>query len=352
VGDVRRITTYTVASQQITHDAFGYNNATTMTYDIYLGVPPTSVGLDKGLDTFINTVLRQRFYKKPFLLSEAPDADMEASGTTSYSGTNATLAKATSGSGVTEGDQGLQVTTTAANGYATLATALACSEGEVVEVIVDLKPTSGSWKLRTWDVTAGAEIDVTDAYAGVQARRLWVRSSIPASCETFNVRLIGETDATVCVFDNLSIRFAQRRWLNLPTWFLKEDWLEEVWVYPPGTKRDSAYDIRQANRHFMPQWSLERNDTANQPFRLEWGDSYGIPTGSHVFIESLRPYSEISADTDSSDIDKDWLRACVLALIWADKGDQGKAVKYGLQARAYDRAYNQRVTRRQMMGRP
>lgn len=324
VGEIRRIDKDTgyVASTATVTVTRGYSNAstTTQTYGAYLGIPPEDFGLNKGIVTYINERLRNMFYKDLFLITLAPDGDMETSGTTNYAGTNATLAKATSGAGVTQGDQALQVTTTAANGYAAMNANLDVSEGEVYEFCIDCTPTSGIWKIQTWDATAGAEIDVSDAYAGTQPRRLWLRSSVPADCERINVRLIGETDATVCVFDNLTIRQTQDRRFTLPSWFIDQKWLEEVWIYPMGTQRNEAYAILEHNRYFPIWFNIEQAYTANTPFRLELTSN--IPSGAHLFIQSIRPYGELSADSGTTDADQDWVKYLVLMDIYADKANE------------------------------
>lgn len=269
VSEVRRIKAYTPSTGTITLPiGRGFTNPprTTQTYGVYFGVPPGErFGIQKGLRAYINDVLRNSFYRTLALITLAPDGDMEATDTTDYSATNATLSKVTSGAGITHGKQALQVTTTAANGYCTLASALKVTEGEAIDVVVDCTPTSGNWKLQTWDVTTGVQIDVTDVYAGVQPRRLWLRSTVPTGCETLNVRLVGETNATVCVFDNLSIRRRTDRYYDLPSWLTNPNWLEEVWIYPSGAKKNEAYTIEDYNRVYPTWWRIQENRTALVP---------------------------------------------------------------------------------------
>lgn len=329
VGEVRRIdaTGYNASTQTLTTRAFSNAVSSTQSFAVYMALPPTRVGLHRGLDDFINECLRNSFYKTLVLLTEATDGDMETSGVTNWSVTNATRQKVTTGAGVTHGDQALEVTTTAANGYATMAAHKACSEGEVWDICVDCTPTSGIWKLQAWDVTASAQIDVTTAYAGVQARRLWLRATIPTDCEQFNVRLIGETNTTVAVFDNLTLRNVQNKFLSLPSWFTDRKWLEEVWIYPPGAKRDDAYAIGEYGRYYPIWFGVQESYTDNTPFKLELDSAAGIHSGSHIFIEATRPYAELSADADTTDADQDFVKYMVLMFIFHDRDDKKNATR-------------------------
>lgn len=357
VGEIRRLdssTGYVASTATLTTTrAFSNASTTTQTYGVYVGLPPETIGLHRGIVDYINERLRNNTYKDLFLLTLATDGDMETSGTTSYSGTNATLAKVTSGAGVTQGDQALQVTTTAANGYCTMASNLDVSEGEVYEVVVDVTPTSGIWKMQTWDVTNDAEIDVTDTYAGTQPRRLWLQSSIPTDCERMNVRLIGETITTVAVFDNLSIRFRQQRRFPMPSWFIDRQWLEEVWIYPAGTERDQAYSITERNR-YHPRWfGIEESYTANTPFRLEIDEIVEIPNGAHLFFAAIKPYSELSSDSATTDADQDWIKYMVLMDIYATKGDEKNLARCAAMYKSLGlQRHHPVVNRRLMTSRP
>lgn len=347
LGEVREVTAYTPSTQTLTVPAFTYQTANTMTYGLY-PIPPTRDASVKPLLEYINETLRDLFYWYDVLLTVVIDGDMETSGVSNWTTSNSTATKSTS-TGVTKGDQALRVLNSSANGYARPA-AINVDEGQVWDVCVDATPASGkSCQLQTYDATNSAEIDITDAYDGNQSVRLWLTSSIPDGCKSLEVRLIGvESDADI-YWDNLSVRHRSAVKYSLPSWFVSEKYLDYLWAWRPGAQRNYGYAIDERRMDDEPWYRPRVDHAALTPYEVEIPAM--VPQGAHLFAKCTRPYAEFTHSGanltgSTTDANADWVKAWVLAKIYADRQDKQQYERWLRTALSYHAQFQPRISPR------
>ncbi len=338
VGEVQRVTTYAPSTGTLTVGrAFSATTKTTQTYDIYQGVPPTRQGMNKGLDEYINDVLRRLFYRRTFLLTLITDGDMETSGVTNWTASNATLTKSTT-TGVIVGKQALRVLNTVAGGYAQ-SPSVSVEASQIFNVAVDVSVVSGTATLELWDVTNGASIKTTTSNEK-ETRRIWFSSgTLPSGCMQVAVRLKGtEVDADI-YWDNLSLMNQAATEMPMPSWFKDPKWLERVtiwWAGPTATAgTDRAIDAQR--RKEAQWWGIQEDVTGYTPYKVVFEPHSMAST--HLFAQALCPYSELSSDSDTTDADPDWVKAWTLVYIARDKGDKALAERWLPEAKALDKLY-------------
>lgn len=349
VGETRRVKTYAPSTATLTTSrAYTASTKTTHTYGLYPALPPTRLGGIKGIDEYINDVLRNTQHKDLTLLSMLTDADMESSATTSWTGANSTLAK--NSTYMTAGLRCLSVTASADGGYAKQAVSVFGSRQYLVAA--DVTVASGSAKLQAYDETNSAEIDsVTTAWTAPSF--VWFTFETPATCKSLSIRLVGVANTNVAYWDNITLRPTTGRDMPLPSWFMDEAWFEELEVWGGGAASttdhvDSLLDSRY--RTIVPWWRVLVDHSGTTPYKVEFA---APPTNGHLFARTLRPYTELSADTDSTNCNKDLIRAYALGRILSDRGDEKGAARWLAEGRQLYQKFVPKVDRRQaQMTRP
>lgn len=355
VGEVRRIkpsgTTPTTGT--VTVD-MAYTNATTTTqqYGLYFMVPPTRVEGIKGLDEYINDFLRSRFYTTDYLLTLVTDGDMESTtaivgnvlgGWTRSSSNITTFSKNTTAAYVFRGARSLHLVNSVSATNYVRSELVPVAEGQVMHVVADVRVISGTAKLYLYDETNSAEIDSATT---TQLRKgyLYLTSTvIPSGCNEVSVRLGFGTATTEVYWDTVSLRNSRTLEYDLPSWLVDPDWLREVFYTYGGTIESAGGDSLTAaerDEHLMHDWGIREEPTAATPYRV-WHTGMP-PASSHLWLRARRPYGELSADTDTTTADQDWVRANVVAAVLEANGKEKEAAK----ARLIAHAYNQRFARR------
>lgn len=335
VGEVRRLKAeggYSPSTNTLTWNrAMSNATTTTMTAGVYLGVPPTRQGLERGLDEYINDVLRSLRYRDYALLTLVTDGDMETSGVTNWTASNSTLTKSTTAGYVFQGKQALRVVNSAANGYARSAL-IPVTETQTFCCLADVRVSSGTAKLQLYDETNSAEIDSVTT-AELRRGYLWIdNTTIPTDCKQVSVRLIGTGASDDIYWDNVSLRNNNATEMDLPSWFLDKKWLEEL-VYTYGGNTEQDNDLYFADERYENvvhyRRVLDAIEAAN-PFKVEFRPR--PPSSSHLFARCLRPYAELSADSDTTMANQDWVRAWAMTLIMQDKDNEERAKYWYEQA--------------------
>lgn len=335
VGEVRRLKSeggYVPGTSTLTwHLAMTNATTTTMTYGLYLGVPPARQGLNKGLTEYINDVLRQLRYRHYALLTLVTDGDMETSGVTNWTTSNSTATKSTTAAYITGGTQSLRVLNSSATGYVQSAS-VPVVEGQSYECAADVRVSSGTAILRLWDVTNAASID-TATTTELRKGFLYLDNAlIPSGCKQVAVRLVGtESDADI-YWDNVTLRNREAREMSLPSWFVNPKWLEEV-IYTHGGRREQdsdSYNVDERALDILHYRNVIVDHTGATPYKVEFSRP---PTGCHLFARCHRPYAELSTDTDVTLANQDWVRAWVLKDIFTDKKDASDAKLWAERAR-------------------
>ncbi len=319
VGEISRITSYVASTGTLTVGR-AYSNATTttMTYGCYFGLPPARHGISQGIKEYVNSILVQLYYRRPFLLTLITDGDMETSGVTNWTASNTTLTKSTT-TGITLGKQALRVLNTSANGYAQSAS-VNVQDDQSYLVAADLTVAVGTGTLELYDVTNSASIQTEDCDER-QTRRIWFTASIPADCKQVAIRLKGTGASDDVYWDNVTLLNAAATEMALPSWFKKKQWLEKVAFWRAGSTSGSGVDaaVDALGRYSVQHWVTE--DRAGYvPFKVQF-ECYP-QSGALLIGQALSPYDELSSDSYTTEADADWVKAWALVKIGADKKDK------------------------------
>lgn len=183
------------------------------------------------------------------ILSEVPDYDMEQSGTTDWTSSNATVTKQTSEPrSPWSGKQYLRVVSSAAGGYGR--TALLNVQGnKTYFASVAARATSGyTAKMVVYDETNGAEI-VNWTSTQLFPARISLYLLTPASCKQVSIRLVGVENGATVEFDEVVWFGTYATDLELPYWVKHRDQVKAVFQYTPLTIDQNLWDIALKGEH-------------------------------------------------------------------------------------------------------
>lgn len=357
VGEVRRISGYNTGTTTLTLSrGFSHATTTTQSYGIYMGLPPTRTGIVKGIDEYINEVLRNMTGRRYYLLTSVTDGDMEATGTTSYTLTDVTATKSTTA--MLLGTQSMYAAVAAGvTGYVQFTNSAAPSvvEGQVYDLVVDIKALASAntytATLYGYDSTNGATIADSVHTSAAGTRVLHTRITIPDSCQllipSLSIAAVGGT--RYLYIDNFSVRNVSAREYALPSWITKREQVEDL-VYWGGGNAEQDGDSSDAdgrNWYSVPAWDVMEDRGGTTPFRIHFeGD---IPEGYHLIVQARAPYTELTALTGTTDADEDLVVAKVLAMIYGDLEEPAKmsywtnrvlALEYGKETMSLGRVWN------------
>ena len=247
------------------------------------------------LQTAVNRALRSLRYRVYALLSLLPDADMELSGTDSWgTASDATFTKSTAD--LIYGTQVGNVLNSAVNGYLP-SESIDVTPDTGYFVQADLRITSGTANFIAYDETNSAEIDSED-YDDYNHTRLAFSFTTPASCKQITIRLAGEeADADIDWDDVILLRPGARQ-VPLPDYITERDQLRRV-LHCSG--QDYA-DMDQFSEYL---WWDVKPDMLGPNQRLFLTVESGIR--AVTYLDVVRPYPELSADTDTTVCDRELL---------------------------------------------
>jgi hypothetical protein len=347
-GEIRRIAAdgYAPGTGTLTvRNGFTAAVASGHDYGIYGGVPPERVGTVKGIKEFINEALRNIFYRERFLLSLAADADMEASGVTSWTILNsATLVKETT-TGIGKGTQSLKVTDpgTGTGGAAqTFEVVPGQSYAIAVDVTIKTAGTGSGPQLLAYDVSQSANITTVSGTAGAfQTRTLSLTASIPAGCKRMQVQLNVPSTSGVFCFKNLSVREINATELSLPSWFSDPAWLEKIiYSIPGGAVTSYGSDPRNVVESGpISQPLIVENRTGGTPYAVQVYPPLARADG-HVYAQCLHPYTELANLASSTTCNSDLVMNLCAAAIKSYLGKKDEAAAYAARAESLNLAYN------------
>jgi hypothetical protein len=277
-----------------------------------------SGGLDPTqLLRHINTSLRRSRRERLIPLGSFPDGLMEESGTSGWIATNATLTKTATAD---EGEQGLLISNTSANGKAQPSSNLYCRAGEQfnVEASVFVSNQTGDAHTATLQVRDVNHDTIITSVSTQSRARVWLRADaiIPAGCHVLSLNLVGSEADTTVIWDQVLAWKPSTRNFRLPTTVTKFDQVLDVYQRVPISKSadgtgdlSAAYDLQR-----LPNWVLRADPTAASPYVLDVSRS-GWNTNRPLVVECLLPWPEMASDTEETDADKDdvLLRAKALA---------------------------------------
>jgi len=289
----------------VTTTAFSAAVASGDKYELWGFVHPQTV-----LDT-IDQVLTQDCYIPDWtLLTEVPDGDMEQSGTTDWTNSNATLSKATAEPQMW-GRRYLNVLTTAAGGYATLATNIRVVPGRRYHfsTLVRCATASTTASLVIYDISNSAAISTKTTTSTVNVR-LRTDFTAPVGCNFINIRAGSDEDAKNTCWAQMCLFSPESRDLPLPWWVREKQQVKAVMTCTFDSAGSS--DLYQS----VPRLSVDtgRWDVMDKAFgrgQLSVVSRHGPPS-EPVMIMGTR--NETAFDNDNTEVkrvDANWLAACL-----------------------------------------
>jgi len=282
------------------------STAVGVTYEIYSVLHPDRI------ESSIDRALRKMDYETLALPSLMADADMEASGTTSYSsGTGVTLAKDTTAANVFRQAQSLSVTADAtggddedAYGYQTFLGVE--RDTYLVWAVARNSAAATTCKLSAHDATADAVIK-SKTSGEIAYQILAFQFELPADCEQFQIRLQTMTNSGVSYWDQVQLlRIRQRRYA-LPSWVVDRRQVMRTVYQPQGAELVAGYG-RMPDECLGKRWHMYVEQEGNTVYvKPDPNFRQGL-----IFIRCLRPYAALSSDTDTTTADLDWVVAKTL----------------------------------------
>jgi len=296
-------------------------------------VPPEQFGVRRGIKEYINDILPHLHYRYPVLLTLVTDGDCETSGVSNWSDVGTcTQAKSTT-TGVTYGKQALSLTNTAANSGVKNAVTIPVVEGQVYQVCADVRCDGYTANLKIYDATNAATIDVVKQTAERGQRFLYNQVTVPDGCKEMEIHLLATGASAVHYWDNISVRQAYATEIVLPTWFTNPLWLEGLYYTYGGRQETDNDSWSMDEREWYPvhNWGVVE-DPAGIGYKV-WWEGTRVRQDSHLWAVCRRPGVALSADTDTTDLDSNLIKASALARIYADIADTGDKDAGGQVAR-------------------
>ena len=290
------IAAYVASTGVFTPDvAWANAPVSTLVFDVFLRGVSRQLVIDA-----INDTLRQQFYESRIPLSWVTDGDMETSGVGSWTASNATLSKVTAAANLYGGLQSLRVLATATPGYAQSATILVnpTYAGQWWAYAI-VRADVGTARLTAYDVTNSASIDTSDWSLrgwGVMAMSF----SLPATCEALAFRLTSVTSADDTMWNGLFAFPALALEHPLPDWVVRADQVRAI-----ESTDYTRYDPSQDFWRPTPYDLLPDHSNVNRRFRVRIEQ----PTVGPLMLRAIRPYSALSADTDTTFCPQDLVEA-------------------------------------------
>ena len=268
-------------------------------YEIHRLMPPSR------LKECVNRTLRslRRMVFTPF--TQVTDGDMETAGVASWgTASNCAASKITTAGYVKHGSQSTRVLNSGLGGYLPSA-AIPVIENHTWLVVGVGRCAVGTATLVPYDATNSAVIE-DDAAIWTTDENAWFELgylvTIPSGCESMVIRLSG-SEATADIYWDSVIAFdVNEAILALPSWITDKNQVEGIFYFPRGVALDDGgYAVSQTAHQFLRDWATLIDETAIVPWQIE----VPTPISRPLFLKALRPYAELSADTDTTVADYD-----------------------------------------------
>lgn len=248
----------------------------------------------------VNDALRKRYYKTYWPVTLVDDGDMRSSATSAYTASNATLSKVTTSGNVVYGPRSLRTLSTsgAGYGYQRLKVPNPSSQAQwYIQALV--RAEVGTARLTVYDVTNAATI-LSEDWDKLGWGIVNFSFQIPSGCEQIEIRL-GTSATSDDAYWNYVMAYPQgMESVALPDWVDRAGQVQQVYRLPIT---DPLAPDHALTRPVM-WWKLRENlDNANSAYTLQFYPG----TGGAAWVEVYKPYATLSADTDTTTINRDWI---------------------------------------------
>ena len=239
------------------------------------------------------------------ILSEVPDFDMEQSGTSDWTASNATLAKSTA-EPLMAGKRYLTVAATSGNGYARSAL-FNVESGHPYTAGAMARAGTSNAKLVVYDETNGAEITsvTVDKQHNV---RVQVDFQTPATCVSLSLRLLTVTSGQTTSFDEVLLYSQQSSSISLPWWVKNKGQVKGVFKLTQMNSLDDHIYSPELRGEPDRRWDVE--DTAFGRGQLELR-ARRFHMSQPLFIFGTRNETAYANNTEEKLVDSNFLVACL-----------------------------------------
>jgi len=266
----------------------------------------------------MNRVLRRMRREQLLPISLVADADMETTGVTNWTATgDEALTKSTTASQIVHGSQSLRIAAVTAIPDVRYATDLQVIAGDQYIFSGNLLSVGDDLiTLQARDPTAGATIASGSHRQGVFMEIDLYPVVIPTGALTLRFRILGSTTGDDIYVENAIVWPVNRGWFDLPSWIEDPADILGVGYFERGTALigTNAYTIQEGS--WVP-WPYETDwveESGARPMRIR----FQTPVCRPLYIRLMRPFAEMTADTDTTTADRALLVNLTLREIYRD----------------------------------
>jgi hypothetical protein len=273
----------------------------------------------------INDVLTK--IEAPYLWAPSlvADSDMDADDLTKWpavAGPPTTREFVVTAANILLGQRALKLVTVAAATDGARTSTFSTHEYENLLVCLPVSVTTGDMRVVLYDASNSAAIKTVteindDAWTQVRFTEM-----VPANCEQAYIQFLADTTAvsTFYVSPHVIVQGSRRRTYDAPSWLVSESQVIEALYLPSGQSAEAtdAYVALSAQMKAAMGLDFLRSDRDVTPMRVTFaGGSYPI------YLLCKRPFAELSALTDTTACDEEYVVAKASAQILKDRGDDG-----------------------------
>ena len=288
----------------------------TVTFAPTVAASPTSQQFEihgwrpTDINTAINEFLRNQRQESLHPISIVEDAGMEDSGTTDWTAVGTTtLSKVATTGNVLFGRQALRAVNTATSSGARTAS-IPVRAGQRFVLAIGVRADIGTARLQAYDATNSAVIGTAITTSAEAWQIIATTFEIPATCELLQIRLIGDGATDDIYWDNLWLLDENAR--RVITNVTDLDYYDQVkrleWWSPRGdSAANQTYDAMRwgMNADYAGRWEMDETQVDGLVVHLSrHPHEIGLP-----MLVYGRPYAALSAETDSTTAQREWVVA-------------------------------------------
>jgi len=279
---------------------------------------------------------RQHHLWAPSLIA---DSDMDSGVLTNWDavGTPTTREFVTTAANILHGERSLHIITNALTEGASTEIAYV-GENETLLVSVPIQVISGSCAVVARNATAGSDLETiatVDDPLFTEVRKLLI--PISSDMEELTLRFLSATAASeFYVSPHVIVQSQWERHYAAPSWLESEAQIVDALYLPQGyTTSEVSYAyaaLSRAARTLPGGYQLQRSDRDVTPVRV----SFANPGNDPVYFLCRRPAADVTTDSGTTILDREYVREKALSLLWADRGEDQRAAS--ARRKAHSRA--------------
>jgi hypothetical protein len=310
-GEMRFVTSSVASTGTVTAGTpvFTASPASGDLYQLWQYIHPQIV-----LDTLDQVMTEDAYLPCWTILTEVPDGDMEQNNTTDWTGTNATVAKATAEPAMW-GARYLTVATTSANGYVAPAGTISVVPGRRYHLSALVRcPASCTAELIAYDVSNSATIDSKTTTSRTNVR-LWMEFTAPAGCHVVSLRMSNQENSVTSAWDELCFFSTDGYSISLPWWVKNKGQVKGIFRPAFNTVGTNIYEDMPRVDAELDRWNFI--DSSFGRGQLGISSRYGA-IDRPVYIFGTRSETAwANENTETKHIDRDWVHARMCYLLYS-----------------------------------